>query len=523
MARNLLPIRILFHATFAFVYLPAIVLGFTSGLDAQQWTERKLSFAQKHFNGITSLAALVGLGIFAALDILTVRRTVNQRAFLIIEIIVVVLLPLSVWPMIISSIGVVWPEWFLSLILDPCLTADGLHVSGWFCNQILSIGIPTDGAISGSASVVAATVAILALNIAFFLYIGMVAVTAKYHGHKFLPIYPPGAPSLPSPKTGQKWYLFGTPRTPKERVAMVSHCTDYIFRNSVFRKHGFEPAIWATFRGTIAVYSYLGLVAFSVHAALSEAQLRNTLTVNEQLFTMSDVSGTALNYNNLSVASCLGPPLGTYAFTKVNPEQNPPPTLSGDATGEEWQSPSRGFWTTDVISNFNISWTGDYSLVTWVTSDDVDSSPSCTGNFDSTQVNSTNPMVLAPFQQYHISLTGIVYYFPECEFTLWIPDIVRSVDGVSGFNTSMAMFSFNAYYQQQILIRDFTPPSIFASVARVLSTIGGTLSAIDGLFALVFGRTIMAIIFGTRIISPFGLLGLVTRKHFLKDNIHEGE
>ncbi|KZP28695.1 hypothetical protein FIBSPDRAFT_1039439 [Athelia psychrophila] len=442
---------------------------------------------------------------------------VNQRAFLIIEIIVVILLPLSVWPLIISSISIVWAQWFNSWFMSHCVNEIGLASSG-FCKLDLSIGSPTG--VATSASVVAAIVAVLALNAAFFLYICMAAVTDKVHGRKFLPIYP-GAPSLPSPETGGKWHLFGAPRTPTERAAMISHCTDYIFRHSLFRKHGFEPATWAIFRGTVAVYSCLGLVAFSAYAALSEVQLRNTLTVHETLYMATDYA-TWLDYHNLSVASLLVvPPSMPHLghFMKVKPKQNPPPMLSS-TTGQEWPSPTRGFWTTDIISTFNITWTGEYSLVTWVTTADCDSGPSCTGNFNSTQVNSTNPVVLAPFQQYHISLIGIAYYFPECEFTLWIPDIVTSVDGVSGFNTSMAMFSFNAYYQQQILIRDFTPPSIVASVARVLSTIGGTLTAINGLFALVFGRTIMAILFGTRIVSPFGLLGMVTRNRF-KRLIHE--
>lgn len=72
MARDLLPIRILFHVTFAFIYLPIIGLGFTYGLSinaalAVDGGEYDISFVQNHFDGIVSLAALVGLGIFAAL------------------------------------------------------------------------------------------------------------------------------------------------------------------------------------------------------------------------------------------------------------------------------------------------------------------------------------------------------------------------------------------------------------------------------------------------------------------------
>lgn len=51
MAQNFLPIRILFHATFALVYLATLVITFV--IDASV--------------GVISLSALGGLGIFAAL------------------------------------------------------------------------------------------------------------------------------------------------------------------------------------------------------------------------------------------------------------------------------------------------------------------------------------------------------------------------------------------------------------------------------------------------------------------------
>lgn len=66
MARNLLPTRILFHATFAFLYIPIIVLGFTTGLSlGNNYSEE--GFVSRHFDGVVALAALVGLGIFATL------------------------------------------------------------------------------------------------------------------------------------------------------------------------------------------------------------------------------------------------------------------------------------------------------------------------------------------------------------------------------------------------------------------------------------------------------------------------
>lgn len=65
MAQNLLPIRILFHVTFAFVYLPIIFLAFTSGLE-NIWVISE-SYVQNHVDGMIALTALAGLGIFAAL------------------------------------------------------------------------------------------------------------------------------------------------------------------------------------------------------------------------------------------------------------------------------------------------------------------------------------------------------------------------------------------------------------------------------------------------------------------------
>lgn len=71
MARDLLPIRILFHATFALVYLPTIALGFTSGLVWGAPDEMQQELPSKNLeipmDGLISLSALVPLGVFAAM------------------------------------------------------------------------------------------------------------------------------------------------------------------------------------------------------------------------------------------------------------------------------------------------------------------------------------------------------------------------------------------------------------------------------------------------------------------------
>ncbi|KZP15115.1 hypothetical protein FIBSPDRAFT_90657 [Athelia psychrophila] len=86
----------------------------------------------------------------------------------------------------------------------------------------------------------------------------------------------------------------------------------------------------------------------------------------------------------------------------------------------------------------------------------------------------------------------------------------------SGSSDATATFLVTGY-QQLYTNRALSSPSpAFVAVARVISDIGGTFAFIEGLFALIFGRTIMAILFGNRAISPFGLLGIVTRNRFKK-------
>lgn len=75
MARNLLPIRILFHTAFVLLYVPIIALGFTSGLSLYELQREEgisdyeidVPFVLRHFDGMAALAALVGLTIFSVL------------------------------------------------------------------------------------------------------------------------------------------------------------------------------------------------------------------------------------------------------------------------------------------------------------------------------------------------------------------------------------------------------------------------------------------------------------------------
>lgn len=171
-------------------------------------------------------------------------------------------------------------------------------------------------------------------------------------------------------------------------------------------------------------------MVFTAYSALLEAQLRGALIVTESI-TMAVPYGLVEEVSTgLSVASSLIMvcPLRLLRFQfsrgaqarndltdPVYSENYPSPALS--SWDNSWQNPTSGFWTTNDLSYFNISWTGNHSLVTWVTSQ----GSSGLGFMNSTQVNSTNPLILFPFKQYIISLTRVWYVMPDCSFALWTP------------------------------------------------------------------------------------------------------
>ncbi|KAF7986357.1 hypothetical protein HWV62_35364 [Athelia sp. TMB] len=124
-------------------------------------------------------------------------------------------------------------------------------------------------------------------------------------------------------------------------------------------------------------------------------------------------------------------------------------------------------------------------------------------------------------------------------------DIMAALD--SEPNITTATFMPSPYPNNNFIIqRNVTcvsSPSPVVLVATVLSNIGGIFAFIDGIFSLIFGRTIMAILFGqsthsfsvyphahssnpflyhsgSRVVSPFGMLGIVTRNRY-KRLIHE--
>lgn len=198
----------------------------------------------------------------------------------------------------------------------------------------------------------------------------------------------------------------------------------------------FEPAGWAIFRGIIAVYSCVGLVAFSVYDGYTELQLRSNLayTVKETILPVTQCAPTTYSEITTSVTAfttdlvCVLQ-LGTMVILMriikasirlseptVVPDINPPPMLSPDGY---YSSPVPGVWAQnfglDQARGFNLRWTGNYSLVMWATE------ANSVSFMNSTQIGLTSPLILAPFKQYDISLITTKYILGSLSFISYRP------------------------------------------------------------------------------------------------------
>ncbi|KZP15334.1 hypothetical protein FIBSPDRAFT_958988 [Athelia psychrophila] len=372
----------------------------------------------------------------------------------------------------------------------------------------------------------AATVIILGLTASYVLYIIIAAVMDKVHGNPFLPGYSDDPP--PSFGTPQTVFCIGRRRTPTERTTVADHCASYIFQRSVFRKHAFEPTGWAIFRGIIAVYCFVGLLVFAAYTGYSAEEthasggitIQETVVANATVASKFDRHSEGVNFFYLSVAALTPvwqsiPPDFTVSrnWPKVPPGYLEFQNMTALATPSD--APNSQLWIDDSVPDypwiedysFNVSWSGDVTLDTWVTVAAAD------GHTNSTQAIYSPGSPLFPFKDYVITQTIISYEMNGFPWLFLEPKILSAVD--SGSNKTTASFSCRWQTQRQLthreLISSSSGPALFA---QALSAFGGLYTSIDVVFALIFGRTVLAILFSTRAISPFGLLGLITRHRF---------
>ncbi|KZP24964.1 hypothetical protein FIBSPDRAFT_1041758 [Athelia psychrophila] len=487
-----LPISILFHATLALIYFPTIIFSYVYA----GWVV-----------GVPALTALIGLGILAALDVVIIRRKVNQKAFRAIEIFVIALLPLCVWPIILSG------ACLLPAIQVRCMaTYNSLESVNYapaypweYFHIPFIFAIDSDGLLTADmityAFIYTAAFAIPVLISIFVVYICIAFVIDKIQGNtfrlKFYEEFPPPLSGIPA-----KPLFLGTQRTPAERAAVVDHCSSYIFQHSVFRKHTFEPMAWGIFRGIIAVYTCVGLVIFSAYSGISEVQLYAS---SNTVFTLQE---TILPQTLSSPASTTwGPPdPSKLAVNIVSTGPNPLPAdlnISSASSSNLVSSANPQLWlpkpkttvseaVSQQLPNFNISWTGQGSPAVWLFGG---------GNFFNSRFpllrpsNFTEPLLLFPFMESSITLTAIFYTTSnEGAWISYEPKIVNIAE--SGSNATTAMFSFDLQTLITQRVLTFGSPPAIESVVHVLSNLGGLFAFVEAVFALIFGRTIMAIIFG---------------------------
>ncbi|KZP25062.1 hypothetical protein FIBSPDRAFT_929604 [Athelia psychrophila] len=353
----------------------------------------------------------------------------------------------------------------------------------------------------------AAIAIILGLSTSYVLYIIIAAVTDKIGRNAFLPIYPDDLPSAYG--TRRKVFFIGRRRTPEERLAVNARCASFIFQRSIFRKHPFEPTGWAIFRGIIAVYCFIGLLGFAAYTGYSEEQTYGNGILE------TTIPSDFVRYNpspfpflSVAISNSISQPIPSDFALSGYPNMVQNVTASDSQFWTEYFSVNETLSFPFIDNDFNVSWSGDVALDIWATSSNIN------GSIGSIPVSYSPGFPLVPFMAYDITLTIISYKMNHLSWLFFQPQVRSAV--ASGSNTTTASFSCSWQTQMQITHRDLISLSTPVMLALALSKIGGVYAFIDGVFALIFGRTMLAILFGSKAISPFGVLGMLTRKRFAR-------
>ena len=154
---------------------------------------------------------------------------------------------------------------------------------------------------------------------------------------------------------------------------------------------------------------------------------------------------------------------------------------------------------------FNASWSGATNMLLWPT---VSSSIAW---INSTQVIYTNPVVLIYGMNHDVIMTIVNYrlsnfewlYFDSGAFLVLkvlLPhyphnsaEIIRSV--ATPDSSTTASFTYLPF-QNVIVQQSLIAQTIFVVAGHILSSVGGIFAFVDGVYAIIFGRTILAIVTG---------------------------
>ncbi|KAF7983503.1 hypothetical protein HWV62_21830 [Athelia sp. TMB] len=459
----------LMHATLALIWLPLVAAYISVEYDP----------GSGYMIPLLSLVAWLILAIVGLMDYLAMTRTINRTLFTIVDLILILALPLCTYDGDIDGLQ------FMT------------NYQGYDKGDYLS-------------DVVYGIFAIMPiiLSASYVIILGVLAVIHRETGIQCLHYAPANVNEASRPLVGR--------RKVADDGQLAKHCSDFLFNHSYFRKHSFEPTWLAILRGSVAVLACTGLVFFSLYSGLDaqDGYGSGGRSVTEEILSFSTVlnpdNDRALSVTATTLDSSLipsdflvqditGTPLDSYTNSTdlLPPNQvfNCPLTLPACVNPHS---------NTTTSAGFNVSWTGPATMLIWPTVGEQGAW------INSSQVNYTNPLVLSPNMQYNVTLTFMSYHVGKDAWFFFHYDIIYSSPADEG---TSATFTFQPF-QQVVAHQTLGSTSPFPIVAGMLSRVGGIFAAIDGLFALTFGRTVMAVIMGSRTSSPFGLFGMFARGHF---------
>ncbi|KII87826.1 hypothetical protein PLICRDRAFT_54872 [Plicaturopsis crispa FD-325 SS-3] len=114
------------------------------------------------------------------------------------------------------------------------------------------------------------------------------------------------------------------------------------------------------------------------------------------------------------------------------------------------------------------------------------------------------------------------------EFNIY--SLVHPVSAVGDFPNNTASLTMNAAPDafEVVHVEDYREKTVLIGLASV----GGVFTVADGIFAMIFGSTLITLLFGTKPLSPFGITGMLARSRIhaavheryplLKKEVNEG-
>ncbi|KDQ64256.1 hypothetical protein JAAARDRAFT_52232 [Jaapia argillacea MUCL 33604] len=374
---------------------------------------------------------------------------------------------------------------------------------------------------------------------------------------------------VPGQAISEHYKIFGIPRHIEERRALIHDAiVDFLFRETVFRKHPFEPAGIAFLRGFVAIVALAGLSLYSLNLLVAQPVVESvslpirtsvgspqwlswyvgkvhpkfgrpvlsdmafifgqmqynwSVAVNDSgipLFPGSfyplppgvTIGATLINMDgqNVSCPRTMIPPFEGRSYDIVNctieDTTQPPPLhiqLTVDYSGIE---PSINM---SDINFYTVQ--GSFALPDWATFIDlmmpsISAFPLIQGLHVQAFTSFGGRRVI---KQSYKDVLGIGANYVE--FSIYthgnlLPDLQAAVQFPP--TTSSLVLSQAVEFSDMVTQEDYRRYTLISGLA----SIGGVFTVVDGVFAMAFGFSIMAIISGSKVISPFGVVGLILRK-----------